>query len=692
MTTSASATTRPAGGTSRTALLLASLATAVAGLAFPNTGLAQDTPQAPPLTSVFLDVVTLTRQGDAVTDLNTEDFVVTVGGTRRRVAARRFVTRGPGAVADAQALVSGRPPGSAAAEPSRTILLLIDQTTLVRGEEQAAVSAVRETLDRLGLDDQVAVLRLPLDAGVALTFDEDRPSLVTALRKVAGQMAATSPIPTDPFASDDASRPVALNPERAGSTDRTTATEQERAAAAELRSADQPRRDGLGWRDNLSDLTVLFQALGQLPGRKAVILFSGGLTAAERSRLDDAARAAASAHVTLHAVAWRTSGLTGGHAPDVVALEALAAATGGRFATAGRSTRDAVVRILLGLSACYVLTLEGPRPLAHAAVKVAVSRKGVMVHAPAWLTSREDAGDQDPPAAAGAPVPGSVPPDAIPRVGVSYSSAPMTPRVPDAAQLALRQRVLARAADYVEAYQRAFSSLVAEEEFEQVDQTPHTFGRSQRLKSDVLLVKVDQVSGWVSFRDVYEVDGKPVRERDDRLRRLFLDPVMDPWIRLEAVQQESARYNLGPVRRTVNAPLYALAFLERQAQSRFAFWVEGTREVEGLPVWEVSYREVSVPTFARTAIGDSQPARGRFLIDQATGAVIDARIHYERSGAGAMDYDVRFRRDETLGLWMPVEMKETYTANGRALVKGVARYSNPRRFQVTTDTQVTVPK
>jgi hypothetical protein len=264
--------------------------------------------------------------------------------------------------------------------------------------------------------------------------------------------------------------------------------------------------------------------------------------------------------------------------------------------------------------------------------------------------------------------------------------------VPDAAQIALRQRVLARAADYVESYQREFSSLVAEEEFEQVDQTPHTFSKSQRLKSDVLLVKIDHINGWVSFRDVYEVDGKPVRERDDRLRRLFLDPVMDPWIRLEAVQQESARYNIGPVRRTVNAPLYALAFLERQAQSRFAFWVEGDKEIDGLPAWELSYREVSVPTFARTSLGENQPAQGRFFIDQGTGAVVEARIRYERSGAGTMDYDVRFRRDDKLGLWMPAEMKETYASNGRPLVKGIARYRNPRRFQVTTDTQVTVPK
>ena len=36
------------------------------------------------------------------------------------------------------------------------------------------------------------------------------------------------------------------------------------------------------------------------------------------------------------------------------------------------------------------------------------------------------------------------------------------------------------------------------------------------LKSDLLLVKPAITEQWLSFRDVYEVDGRAVRDREDR--------------------------------------------------------------------------------------------------------------------------------------------------------------------------------
>jgi len=62
---------------------------------------------------------------------------------------------------------------------------------------------------------------------------------------------------------------------------------------------------------------------------------------------------------------------------------------------------------------------------------------------------------------------------------------------------------------------------------------------------------------------------------------------------------------------------------------------------------------------------------------------------------------VRYARNTKMGLWVPTEMKERYSAvvqagvmrqTGERLLEGTARYSNFRRFQVSTEERVIVPK
>jgi hypothetical protein len=109
-------------------------------------------------------------------------------------------------------------------------------------------------------------------------------------------------------------------------------------------------------------------------------------------------------------------------------------------------------------------------------------------------------------------------------------------------------------------------------------------------------------------------------------------------------------------------------------------------------VWEIDYAEVAVPTIVSTLEGGDQPATGRFIVEPVSGTVIETRTTYARPGRGQIDYVVKYRRDETLGLWVPESMKETYSYSGRVIANGSARYSRFRRFTVTTDTRVTVPK
>src|SRR5581483_8029322 len=118
-----------------------------------------------------------------------------------------------------------------------------------------------------------------------------------------------------------------------------------------------------------------------------------------------------------------------------------------------------------------------------------------------------------------------------------------------------------------------FVGVVAEESYRQQVRIP-SVGRDARgfptdatvqrrdLRSDVLLVRAPAGDRWIQFPDVFEVDGKPVRDREERLTRLFLQPSADAARQEEDIAAASARYNIGGVNRTVNMPMLALAVLE----------------------------------------------------------------------------------------------------------------------------------
>ena len=87
--------------------------------------------------------------------------------------------------------------------------------------------------------------------------------------------------------------------------------------------------------------------------------------------------------------------------------------------------------------------------------------------------------------------------------------------------------VLAKAAEYVTDYQSRLAGIVAEEHYRQnVTGTQRRGGPATRqfrdLRSDLLLVKTGTGGGWLQFRDVFEVDRKPIRDRDQRLFKLFV--------------------------------------------------------------------------------------------------------------------------------------------------------------------------
>ena len=652
------------------ALLFASLSGAALVVALLD--LAPEASQDPtaPAPAATVDVVALDREGRFVDGLGASDFAATVDGVRRPVLWVRRVSRGPGAMADAATRQArGDESVQFAAEAVRTVLVAVDQASIHRGDEREVVQAAGLFLDRLGLNDRVAVVGIPLPPGERLVLTTDRAEARSVLAHAAGRLALPA-------------APAAIPPPLSGvpaEQARMTGLEPDRSISVDPASPAAPP-------DTLNALREIFETLARLPGRKVVAVFSAGLPASANALVDDTARAAAAARAVVYGFGARASrGADAGSRLTLVPLERLATATGGAFSPPGQDTGRDVARTADGLGACYVLGLEaGPQHGGGRALRVETTRTGVTLRTGGWIASAADAGDEV--------LVRARPAVPEPAAEAARHEAPRPGRVArDDAEL---QVALARLFDYADGYERQYSMLVAEEDYKQSAR-----GSGVRLRSDLLLVRLAESGEWVSFRDVFEVDGRPVRDREERLRRLFLEATPDAVSRLRAISEESARYNVGWVERTANVPLLPLSFLRPDNRGRFQYELAGRSQAGGIAAWRIGYTELARPTL----IGDPQgdlPVSGWFLVDSLTGAIVETRMAARRGDATA-EIIVRYRSDAALGLWVPAEMRESYGRPepdglyGRArrgVLEGRATYSSFRRYQVTTEEKVAPPR
>jgi hypothetical protein len=211
------------------------------------------------------------------------------------------------------------------------------------------------------------------------------------------------------------------------------------------------------------------------------------------------------------------------------------------------------------------------------------------------------------------------------------------------------------------------------------------------LKSDLLLVKLGDENFWMQFRDVFEVDRKPVRDRDERLFKLFVEAKADARAQAESIQQESARYNLGPIMRTINVPIMALLFLERSVQARVKFEHGKTGSVkrfEGLAdpaaIWMIEYNETGTGTLVKGTNDRDVPSHGRIWLDSGTGRVLQTEMISANTELRA-DINVFYKAEPGLELLVPGEMREIYVIRRNdTRIDGRATYGRFRQFTVTT--------
>jgi formylglycine-generating enzyme required for sulfatase activity len=273
--------------------------------------------------------------------------------------------------------------------------------------------------------------------------------------------------------------------------------------------------------------------------------------------------------------------------------------------------------------------------------------------------------------------------------------------------------VLDRAGWYLDYFVDEFENVVAEERYLQdssvnlpsfspagagrggvsVQTSPSELlrARHRELRSDFLLVKAPGIEALVPFRDVIDVDGVAVRDREARLAKLFLSASSsssgETMARAEQIREEGARYNLGSMRSTLGNPVLALGVVQKGYQQRFRFTLAKEDRNAGPSVSVVEYKEVASPAMIRGEAGSDLMAHGRLWIDTVTGRVLKTELQVEQPAIRAI-VTTTFQFEERSGIAVPLEMRERYTlANGNR-IHMVATYGRFRRFDVSANEDI----
>ncbi len=266
---------------------------------------------------------------------------------------------------------------------------------------------------------------------------------------------------------------------------------------------------------------------------------------------------------------------------------------------------------------------------------------------------------------------------------------------------------LGTAAAYLDRYEHRISAIGAEEQYEQMVVPPGGIvmgdlrGRqsapppiTRKTRANVMTISLG-ARGWVTFRDVFELDGRPVRDREERLSRVLQNVTADSLEQARRIAAESARYNLDPepthINRTINVPMTALLYLRGANQARSSFRLGKPERVGGVDCKTLQFTEESLPRLIRTT--DDAPAQGTFWIDMTSGQIVMSELTMESQGIGSPAVrsrtTVTYGRVDKLDLWVPVVMEESYEVRTtRQLVTGRATYSDFREFKVTTSEDI----
>lgn len=253
---------------------------------------------------------------------------------------------------------------------------------------------------------------------------------------------------------------------------------------------------------------------------------------------------------------------------------------------------------------------------------------------------------------------------------------------------------------YADAWRGALAAVVAEERYTQtLVEWPGGRFRSvagrriteRRLVSDVLLMRAPDRDAWLMFRDVFAVDGAPVRDRQHRFDDLFVRPGADVVTSARRIADESARFNLGHFQRNINTPATTLVFLDAAYAESTTWKGPKVTTLDGRQAWELSFEQRRAPFAIRTPEGRPHPASGRIWVEPESGRIVQTELEVRsrdprsrnRVITSVARLEAWFGPVPGIGPWVPLRMEDSLDARGLIdeRITGIAFYSNHRLFQ-----------
>lgn len=254
--------------------------------------------------------------------------------------------------------------------------------------------------------------------------------------------------------------------------------------------------------------------------------------------------------------------------------------------------------------------------------------------------------------------------------------------IPVGAQTVRLRDVVARLDGYLQSYEEQLANVVAEEAYRQwVEEGTATRDSttSRLLRSDFALTLTSEPRRWVGYRDTFEMDGVPVRDRDERLQRLLSSGGVGQAAR---IAEQNARFNLGEglIARNINIPTFALEMMNPRNRDRFRVRHTGADAFDGRPRWLIEFLERQRPTLVRTPQGRDQPSRVVALVDVQSGEVLQTVLTWERVNGSIT---VNYGHAPGIPVPVPIRMAERFVTLSGAHVAGEATYTNFRQFQTS---------
>jgi hypothetical protein len=248
----------------------------------------------------------------------------------------------------------------------------------------------------------------------------------------------------------------------------------------------------------------------------------------------------------------------------------------------------------------------------------------------------------------------------------------------------LSPKALAAAASrYVVDYREEFKFLLAEERYTQrVFTVDGRLTRQRDMKGEMYLAFIPADGEWISVHDIMEVDGAPLRNRDDLRQLMRHGDVRGAAMR---VANRNATFNIGRLGRNFNEPMLPLLLLDPKRLKTLDIERRSIVQAGDRTRVELGYKEKQRPTLVRSTTGPHLYGTGTFTVEPVTGRI--EKTVYEIKDKGVSSRLVtEYALEPRLNLWVPVLFREFYESSwdGKPeIIRCEATYTNYARFEVT---------